>query len=258
MLATPPSTAELVKTVFSRSSNTALSANQFKACADTIAAYDNGLGIHSAVITGNSQAHSPVEYPSGFAINFPPGATVNPITLGPDAFQVVVLCKIIPDKDQTLTDDYFAPRLEQLNAAVDQYASTPISLTTRAENNTDDDLWEAEMGKNGAVGVVKCRRGARSSDYYIYAKCGAEMLGQGVIANLSKTAPTWEEAVRSKEVKKQKQKKQISLLFTPTKCSFCFFLNFFLGHLLEKRCQAQRLPPGTACGRKVGRGHLDH
>ena len=179
--------------------------HQFNAFAETAKVYGNGRGIHSGVVLGNTAAFDPREYPSGYAINFNVDAAVDTITLSPDAFQYMVLCKIIPGKGQTLTDQHFKDRLGKLDEAAPQFSPTPINGALRTETNFDDDHWEAEMGKGGAFGVLRCRRGPRAHDYYIYARAGAEVLGQDTIKHVAdaKTAGkplTWDQFMRSKEL----------------------------------------------------------
>lgn len=187
-----------------------LNTHQMNAFAETVKAYGKGRGIHSAWVMGNASAHDHSVFPTGHVINFKPGAKVDTITLTPESFECLVLCKIIPDKDQKLTDDFFRTpeKLQALNDAVPQYSDAPIGLAHRTDDNFDDDHWIAELGDNGSIAVLSKRRGARATDYFVAAKCGAPVYGAQLIAsiderkgNATTDTTTWGDFVDSKEVK---------------------------------------------------------
>jgi hypothetical protein len=135
-------------------------------------------------------------------INFVPESPVNPITLSPQSFQYLVMCKIVPAKDQTLTDDFFKKNLPALDAAVAQFSPAPISMEHRADGNMDNDFWVAEIGEGGFVGVTKKRRGANAYDYFVVAQCGAAKVGAKFIENIKAASPpmTWRQAAESQEM----------------------------------------------------------
>lgn len=203
------SSAQLVEKLFDQSmvkaSGSALGLHQVNAFAETAKIYDNGRGIHNAIVMGNTAAFDPKEYPSGFVCNFNVNAAVDPISLSSDSFQAMVLCKVINGKTkaQTPGDDYFKAKLASLDDAASQYTSTPISNGVRSDLNYDQDHWTAEMGKSGACGVLRRRRGNRSNDYYVYARSSADTLANDVIkmvanAKEAGTPMTWNDFLRSK------------------------------------------------------------
>jgi|WetSurMetagenome_2_1015567.scaffolds.fasta_scaffold00293_13 hypothetical protein len=143
--------------------------HQRNAYAETVRVYTMGEGIHSAYVLGNASALSKTAYPTGQVINYKCDAKVDPLTLTPESMHVLVMCKIIAANGQTLNEDFFKSKLASLEEAVPQYSTVPISNEIRNElDNTDEALWDAEMGDTGSYGVQVRRVGA-SSDYYIQA-----------------------------------------------------------------------------------------
>lgn len=211
-----PSMEQLIRGVFQTQSPTSLAANKklekagfgnahYNAIAETIKTYDSGAGIKRASLLGNTAPCGNTDYPTGMVLHFDADADVDSITLTPNSFQALVLCQISNVKGKIYTDADFAPKLEKLNDAVPQYAGVPISSAIRGSNNMDVDYWEAELGESGAAGILKRRRGARACDYFVYAKCGAEVLGADVIKMVADRKASgnplkWGDFVHSKEL----------------------------------------------------------
>ena len=205
--AAPPalSNADIAKKLFDATlaPNGKHTMQQINALAETVLVYNGPAGIHSAALLGNA-ASDATSYPSGLVINFRADARVNPLTLSPDAMHYLVLCAVVPGKEQKLDDAYFESKLADLAAAVPQFSSAPIAMTVRDEiRNVDEALWTEELGPSGSAGVLKCKDKTKT-DYLIMANCTAPKLGQDFIdglVELSKEgkAPTWDEMVASKE-----------------------------------------------------------
>jgi hypothetical protein len=60
--------------------------------ANIVAAYGHGRGIQSAVVLGNASPQGP----TGHVINFKPEAPIDAVTLSPDSFEYLVMCKVCP------------------------------------------------------------------------------------------------------------------------------------------------------------------
>jgi hypothetical protein len=178
--------------------------HQQNALAETVLAYDMGAGIHSAYILGNASALNANAYPTGKVINFKPEAKVDVVSLNQDSVQVLVICKIIAANGQTLNDDMFKSKLNLLDEAAPQYAAVPITSEIRNESdNTDEALWDKELGDSGSAGILSRRIGV-SSDYYVQANCTAPLLGKEFVRTLTENKSngrhmTWGELANSKE-----------------------------------------------------------
>ena len=182
-----------------------LTPHQISAFAETVIAYDEGTGIVSAHVMGNAAAFDSNAFPKGQLINFREDAKVDPLTLAPESMHFMVMCPVLPAKDQLLDDAFFEKKLEALNQAAPQYCAAPITMLTRNNDNTDDDLWEHELGDSGSVGVVRRKRGV-NNEYFVEANCTAPVLGQQFIEHVTKLQEagkpmTWRQAVDSKEFK---------------------------------------------------------
>jgi len=183
----------------------ALTPHQINSFAETVTAYDNGTGIVSAYIMGNAAALDPHAFPKGQLINYREEARVDPLTLTPESLHFLVMCPILPAADQVFDDAFFEKKLETLNQAAPQYCAAPITMNTRSNDNTDDELWDHELGDSGSVGVVRRKRGV-NNEYFVTANCTAEKLGKDFIAHVTKLnedgkSMTWRQAVDSKEFK---------------------------------------------------------
>ncbi len=177
---------------------------QTNAYAETVKAYNNGQEIYSAHVLANNTSSNPVRFPTGQVVLHPWDSKVKSISLEPDTFQCMIVCRIVPKANQRFTDDFFQKKLQDLCDSVPQYSNRPISLFTRDEesgDNTDKAVWVEEMGPRGWVDVSKKARPNRvDHDYYITVCASVPVLGEDIIKDIdeSEVPDTFQSALTGK------------------------------------------------------------
>jgi len=182
-----------------------LNTHQINSYTETVKAYKDNNGLRGAVVLGNNAAFNHSQYPTGQVLHFDPYAPVDPMTLNPNSFECISMCKILPELKQRFDDKFFLEKLGALQS-IEQYTTDPITLELREDDNYDNDYWKAEIGQSGAVDVCKRKRGARSHDYFIIAKAAAPLVGQQIIDELKQDKingeiVSWGDFVNGKKMK---------------------------------------------------------
>lgn len=143
----------------------------------------------------NLDTTSDENIPTGMQAVYSPAAVVDPTVIGDTLFQLVAVSAIIPDRGQTLTDEFFASKQEIIKSAVDQVPAERISDAIRNKmNNKELDVWAPELGgPNSFVGVYSQIQNGdhRQKDYFIVGRGTVPLLVQNLKESIAQEKPTY-------------------------------------------------------------------
>ena len=132
-----------------------------------------GKNIFKIYGYANADFKDEEDVPSGLLTIHPIEAVVHPDSIPEQAFKYLVVYPIMERNGKGYTDADF-PINEKLDEAAVQYSDKPPSMTIKNRNNSDMDVWHAELNADGFAGIFKkIRENGRDADYFVVVQAGA-------------------------------------------------------------------------------------
>lgn len=151
----------------------------------------------------NLDTSSGEEVPSGIAMYFSPDALVDSTLISDNMFQVFAVSRVMgAPHGKTLNDEYFAGKLDEINAAVKQFPRLPATGLTRAPgDNKDRKAWNPELGGPGSFAGVyfQLRDDHRTKDYYYVSQGTVPLVVEDLKSQINERAPTFQELLHGKD-----------------------------------------------------------